>query len=331
MKNGLIENRHSRTGFAFALSLLGHMCIIGFFMVLRVCSVSDVGAMSGPMLIRIGSEIANEDMLKAAQSETVQENSGEVVPQETSANTAAKAAETQPPPSAVQSQPVNTNSGKTAQQTASQTSKASSTQASAAQPSSAQPSEQTKPAEPQVTSIKGTETGNSYEIQYLGASGEVRRSLSVPIMLYMPVPNVLPASLIDGIRDRVINGTIFATADELKKIMLKYYVRTGDTYQLKGFAQPDFTERPDIWSILEANGYDMFNAEYKMGKNLRPVQIRFTVLPPKGNEGGMLVNIKLIKSSGYSDIDEAVLFGFKQGRFSNSSNREIDAVFTYWF
>ncbi len=331
MKAGLIENRHSRTGFAFVLSLLGHICIIGVFMVLRVCNVSNVGAISGPMLIRIGKESAQEDMLKAAQSETVQETSGQVIPQEEQTNTAALAAETQAPASVLQPQSVNPVPGKTAQQTTPQTNKPSSKETAAAQSSSTKPSEQTKPAEPQLTSIKGSETGNSYEIQYLGASGEVRRSLYVPIMLYMPVPNILPASLVDSISDRVINGTTFATADELKKIILRYYQLKEGTYQLKGFIQPAFSERPDIWSILEANGYDMLNAEYKTGKNLRPVQIRFTVLPPKGNEGGMLVNIKLIKSSGYSDIDEAVLYGFMQGRFSNSSNREIDAVFTYWF
>ena len=343
MKTSLMQNKHSRSGFAFLLSLGGHVLIFGIFMLFRVCSFDTFGTVTGPILVRIGTENTQEDIIKAAQGEmeTTREAQSVQTAEQTDEQIQAQVQETSSQSVPQAKAESKTEPGKTIpEKTAEKTVPGVTTNKESAKPASQQPvsqaaqtkpGEQTKPAEPQVTSIKGSESGNSYELQYLGASGEVRRSLYVPIFLFMPVPYELSTEFFNGIKDRIANGTVFASAEELKKLLFRYYELKDGKYQLKGLRQPEFSERPEIWSILEANGYDMQNAEYKAGKSLRPVQIRFTVLPPQGTEGGRLVNVKIIKSSGYSDIDEAVKYGFMQGRFSNSSNREIDAVFMYRF
>lgn len=319
MKMSLAQNKHSRTGFAFLLSLAGHIFVFGVFMLIRVCSFDTLGTVTGPMLVRIGTEKTQDDIIKAAQSET------ETTREAQSVQSAVQTNQESGKPKAVPGVGTGALSPEQrVQQAASQTTQAKPVE-------QAKLAETAKSAEPQLVSIKGSESGNSYELQYLGALGEVRRSLYVPIFLFMPVPYVLPKELVEGIRDKIIDGKVFTTAEEFKKILFKYYEFKEGNYQLKELQQPELADRPEIWSILEENGYDLHNAEYKVGKNLRSVQIRFTVLPPQGTEGGKLINVKLIKSSGYSDIDKAVEYGFMQGRFSNSSNREIDAVFTYWF
>ena len=310
MKGGVLRNRIGRSSLAFVLSLSAHIAVIVFFMLFKVCSLDSVGDISGPVLIRIGTETPDADIMKAAKE------TAETAPNTTQTNTVPKQAQaspTAPAPTPVPKQQAQTTT-----------------------PAQPKPAEQAakqpeKPIEPQPVSIKGTEAGNSFEIQFIGSNSEVRRSLAVPILLYMPLPNILPASLVASNRDKVVNGEVFATADKIKAQLLKYYSLVKGEYQLKGFIQPEFGNRPDIWSILEDNGYDMRNPEYKAGKNLRAIQIRFTVLPSTGKEGAKLVNLKIVISSGYSDIDEAVIFGFMQGAFSNKSKREIDALFTYRF
>jgi outer membrane biosynthesis protein TonB len=44
-----------------------------------------------------------------------------------------------------------------------------------------------------------------------------------------------------------------------------------------------------------------------------------------------MVDLVMLESSGYPDIDEAVLFGFRQASFRNASKFTVKAQFTYSF
>ena len=78
---------------------------------------------------------------------------------------------------------------------------------------------------------------------------------------------------------------------------------------------------------LEQGGYDLSRAEYKQGRLLRPVVLSFSVVPSTG----VLEEVFLEKSCGYSELDEAVLYGFQASSYFNSTDRKIKGRFTYRF
>ena len=83
--------------------------------------------------------------------------------------------------------------------------------------------------------------------------------------------------------------------------------------------------------MLEDSGYDVKNAEYKNDKHLRPVTVLFKVSAP-GLDGKPVLEAVYIESgSGYSTIDEDVLYGFRKAEFSNSGATSISGRFTYRF
>jgi outer membrane biosynthesis protein TonB len=83
--------------------------------------------------------------------------------------------------------------------------------------------------------------------------------------------------------------------------------------------------------MLEDAGYDVKNAEYKAGKHLRSVEILFKVSSPGTAGMPRLEDVLIESSSGYSDIDAAVLYGFKKAEFSNSGSNSVSGRFTYRF
>jgi outer membrane biosynthesis protein TonB len=179
---------------------------------------------------------------------------------------------------------------------------------------------------PEVAVIKGSESGNSWESSFEGGSGRIGRSLYVPIVLYMPLPYEVPASYYEAIPSEKSG---FADADARKKTFLGYYAKEGESYILK---RPiPLADRPTFWLMLEDARYPLKRADYKKDKYLRPVTVRFRVGSTKGGASPVLLDVELKKSSGYSDIDEAVLFGFKQAAFSNDSERAVWGTFTYAF
>jgi hypothetical protein len=119
------------------------------------------------------------------------------------------------------------------------------------------------------------------------------------------------------------------TADKKRGILSQYYEQYNEQeYILKGQIQPDFNNRPQIWSILAEGGYDLKNPEYKE-IGLRPLIITFTV--DVGEKATSLSNVQVIRSSGVAKIDEAIIFGFQNAIFSNSSDIPVTGRFTYRF
>lgn len=172
--------------------------------------------------------------------------------------------------------------------------------------------------------IQGEEHGNSHETTFDAAEGRVGRSLYVPIWTFLPLPRT--------VEDRVysrIQGDGFRTAVEQKTRFRNYYEFESPVWRLKQDVPLD--KRQGIWLILESGGYDLARAEYKTGRVLAPVQIRFRVGPAQGNRPPALESVELVESSGDPVIDAAVLFGFRRASFSNDSDKSVTGRFTYRF
>ncbi len=199
-----------------------------------------------------------------------------------------------------------------------------------------------KPAAPKVDPIaqpstgagnlvlKGSEAGNSYDISVMGSPDSVRRGGYVPINLFMPLPFTVSDAIYARIPD--LSG-LSGTAAMRKKEFEAAYLRQGNSWQLKNSKQPDFSLRPTLWIILEDAGFDTESADYKNGKNLRPVTLRFKVAAYSAGKGAQLQQVTIMpgSGSGYSDIDEAVLYGFQRAQFSNTGKIAIEGSFTYRF
>ncbi len=182
------------------------------------------------------------------------------------------------------------------------------------------PSTEGAPAGP----IKGEEHGNSHETTFDTTEGRVGRSLYVPIWTFLPLPRT--------VEDRVyarIQGDGFRTAVEQKTRFRNYYEFDAGAWKLKQDVPLEY--RQGIWLILEGGGYDLARAEYKTGRSLSPMQIRFKVGPALGNRPPVLESVEIVQSSGDPEIDAAVLFGFRRASFSNDSDRMVTGRFTYRF
>jgi len=185
------------------------------------------------------------------------------------------------------------------------------------------------PAAPVPVVIKGSESGNSYDMSINAGSGRIGRSLYVPIVLFMPLPFDVPAELYTAIPDL---AGLPGTADNRKAAFAKFYEKkTNGAWQLKRLRQPEYDFRPELWTMLEDAGYDVKNAEYKADKHLRSVEILFKVSAPAGGGTPKLEDVLMESSSGYSDIDAAVLYGFRKAEFSNSGSDSVSGRFTYRF
>jgi len=184
------------------------------------------------------------------------------------------------------------------------------------------------PPAPVPVVLRGSESGNSYDMTFISGSGVVGRSLYVPIWLFMQVPNELPAALHDAIPDQ---PGLPGTAESRKKVFTTWYKQAGGLWQLKGFRQPDYESRATLWIMLEDAGYDVKNAEYKNDKHLRPVTVLFKVSAPGTDGKPTLEAVHIESGSGYSTIDEDVLYGFRKAEFSNSGSSSISGRFTYRF
>ena len=162
--------------------------------------------------------------------------------------------------------------------------------------------------------FSGAEMGNALTYTFGGSSGVVGRNIYVPIYLYMP----LPLRLSDSIYRNII----------AKQTFRSYYEQSGGEWQLR--AQPPVSQRGDIWTMLESAGYDASTADYRTGGKLSPVVLEFAVGPvSKGRVE--LVDVRLVSSSGSSEIDEAVMYGFGQATFFNKTGYAVGGKFVYGF
>jgi len=173
--------------------------------------------------------------------------------------------------------------------------------------------------------ITKAEKGNTVETTLGGSSETVGQSLYVPIYLNMPLPSVVPVELFNAIPNEIIPpNTLVASAESRKRAFLNYYTRSGNAYRLTNPVPLEVREK--LWEMLEDAGYNLEQADYKAGRTLNPVVIGFSI-----TEDRQLRGVELLQSSGDSDIDEAVLYGFKRASFWNKSGETIQGRFVYRF
>lgn len=173
--------------------------------------------------------------------------------------------------------------------------------------------------------ITKAEKGNTVETTLGGSSETVGQSLYVPIYLNMPLPSVVPVELFNAIPNEIIPpNTLVASAESRKRAFLNYYTRSGDSYRLTNPVPLEVREK--LWEMLEDAGYNVEQADYKAGRTLNPIVIGFSITKDRQLRG-----VELLQSSGDSDIDAAVLYGFKRASFWNKSGETIQGRFVYRF
>ena len=174
--------------------------------------------------------------------------------------------------------------------------------------------------------IKKAEKGNSVETTLGGAQGTVGHNIYSPVYYSFPLPRSVPTSIYNAIPNLVQPpNTIIYTAQARRKAFANYYEFDGASYRLK--TEVPLDQREPLWQILEDAGYDAEkNADYKQGKNLMPVVIGFTV-----TRDNQLRGVEILQSSGDSEMDKSVLYGFKRAAFWNKTGETVPGRFTYRF
>ncbi len=173
--------------------------------------------------------------------------------------------------------------------------------------------------------ITKAEKGNTVETTLGGSSESVGQSLYVPIYLSMPLPEVVPASLFNAIPPEIVPpNTLIASAESRKRAFLNYYSWNGKEYRLTNPVPLEIRDK--LWEMLEDAGYNVEKADYKAGRSLNPVVIGFSITKDRQLKG-----VDILQSSGDSDIDAAVLYGFKRASFWNKSGDTIQGRFVYRF
>jgi len=171
---------------------------------------------------------------------------------------------------------------------------------------------------------RSSEKGNSIDETFGAAKGQAGRNLYVPIYLYLPPPIMVD----EGLFAR-IPKTAGYTMEARRELFLKYYQKAEGGWRLRSTVP--LSERAELWLILEDAKYNTAKADFKTRGNLRPVTLRFTIAAGGGGMKPKLENLELVSSSGYADIDEAVLYGFRQSSYFNGTVEAVTGSFTYRF
>ncbi len=175
------------------------------------------------------------------------------------------------------------------------------------------------------TTIAKAEKGNAMETTLGGAQGTVGQGIYVPIYLSMPLPRELPGGILAKIPAQIIPpNTVMYTAEARQRAFREFYELSGGVWKLK--APVPLEMREPLWGILEDAKYDAATADYKVGKNLMPIVLGFTV-----TKDLKLKNVELLQSSGDPVIDESVVYGFKRASFWNKTGDVVTGKFTYRF
>lgn len=274
--------------------------------ILSSFGIKELANYSGPVIVRLGSpEGADVPRPRPVVEPVAVPTTAEAIPEAPVASSPASAPKPAASPKpAVQAKPAGP-----------------STPAPAAAASASAP--------PSPVVLRGSESGNSYDMTFDSSAGKAGRSLYIPIVLFMPLPFEVPPSLYDAIPDL---AGLPGTAARRKTVFENTYEkRPNGNWQLKRLRQPEYDARPEIWTMLEDAGYNLKEAEYKSGKSLRPVEVLFKVSAAGPSGIPRLEDVLMESSSGYSDIDAAVLYGFRKAEFSNSGPDSISGRFTYRF
>jgi len=308
------SRQRRRQAISWSASLGIYLVAMLVMMLFSALSIKELSDYSGPVIVRLGSPTGAEIARPSAEPQHAAQPVVEqpVQPAATAAPVAAPAPAPKPADKpALSSKPAPPSTTATQQPTT--------------------PAAAPQPAQPAVV-LKGSESGNSYDITVNAGSDTVGRSMYVPIWTFMPLPVELPASLYRSIPD--LTGFPGTAANRRSLFETLYEKKDDNTWQLKGRTQPKYDSRRELWPMLEDAGYDVKSAEYKAGQRLRPVVILFKISAPgpNNNPPPKLVDFQLEGSgSGNSDIDDAVLYGFRQAAFSNSGTSSISGRFTYRF
>lgn len=192
-------------------------------------------------------------------------------------------------------------------------------------PEVVKPAEVTPPAEPVPVIQNGRENGNSHETSFESSSSKIGRRAYFPISQFMPLPETVSIDIFSLIEGDV---TGFGDSSYNRSFFKKYYSDRGSYYSLNG--DVPLQNRPDLWAILDKAGYNLDDADYKKDRRLKPVIISFEI---NSNSGGVnsIKSAEIVSSSGDREIDEAVLYGFKQSTYSNSTDQSVKGRFKYSF
>jgi len=309
-----IKKQKRRTLISFLAAFLLHFLIIGGFLLYDYFFVEDLSEFSGPVLVKLGEPVG-EDI------PVLPEKKPEVKPEEPASSPASSQEtpdETTPEAAVPAVKPDNSSDTPVLPAKPVESSKENTTDSTVTEAAPMTPSP-VVPAEPQPVIVKGEEGGNSFEYQFLAEEGVISRSLGDAIYLYMPLPQVITASFMSRIQ-----GESYRINLSRQALIKKYYQEANGDYFYN--TAPPTDDVTAIWGYLIDAGYDYKKADYKSFGYLRPVVITFTI-----SGSAELLDVELKTSSGNSDVDNAVLEGFKAATFSNSSDRKIKGRFTYRF
>lgn len=318
-----------RATFSWGLTLAFYALAFGAALVFEGSRVPELADTLGPVMVRLGRPEGSESPLASS----ILTSPPARIPAAAAASApAAPASPAAPPPKTVEvpSKAAPPAQPKAPAQPAAQAAaRAQPAPASAAPPEPAREGAAPSPAAAEVGPViaKGSEAGNSYSASVGGASGQVARSLYIPIYRYMPVPMYVDSRVADKLLDPASGS--FVPLAERTRLFREAYVKEGEDWRLK--APLPLPRREPLWTILEEAGYVVARADYKAGKALSPVVLVFTVTPGVGYANPSLTDVKITQSCGYSDIDEAVLYGFRQAVFSSSAKTPATGKFTYRF
>lgn len=309
-----LKKQNRRTLISFLAAFMFHLLIVGGVLLYDYLFVEELNEFSGPVLVKLGEPEGKD--IPVLPEEDAPEND---VPEDTSTPSQASDIPDTPSeaPSTPEPLPVNDNAERPAPEETLDSNKPDSVDENSPEesPVEAQPEQ---PVEPKVQIVSGEEAGNSWEYQY-DSGGRVGRSLGAEIYLYMPLPKFVPMDLFNR-----MEGDSYSPGTSRQDFILKYYVNLNEELSLQ--YEPVMDDVRAIWDYLIDAGYDYQNADYKSDGFLRPVVLSFSISPE-----GDLLNVEVQKSSGNSDVDQAVVEGFENAAFYNSVDREINGRFTYRF
>jgi outer membrane biosynthesis protein TonB len=171
--------------------------------------------------------------------------------------------------------------------------------------------------------IRKAEKGNSIETTLGGVKESVGQNLYVPIYYYLPLPKTVPASVYESIPDQIGKLSTVGNSSLLrKKAFLDFYENVDGLYRMKKDIQLD--QRPPFWQILEDAGYDVADANYKLGLTLKPVIIGFIVTKENKPKG-----VEVLQSSGDPEVDRSVMYGFSQAAFWTKASETVAGRMVY--
>jgi hypothetical protein len=315
------DRRHLLTAVAVAL-LFHFLLVFGFWLVDRL-GVRDIGEWSGPILVKIGVPDAPESPapdpgILPEQSDTPSED----IPEE-SATESLPAENTPLQPEAADSGnlPASPADSEPTPDTESNVEDTSPSE-------SAVPESRPTPA-PVPSRVLGSEAGNNYLMNFDGSEDEVGRAGAYEyITSYMPLPEVIPAELMDGIA-----GTKTMTPDLIRGEIERFWDPGSREFTRKrGTAGTvPLQDRPYYWSLLTNYlDYDMADADWK-SSGMRPVVVEFTVSPSDGARGAPLSNFNMKSRTNDPRVDEAVIYGLSRWVYYNKTDQPIKGRITYNF